>query len=577
MASLVAAPVFQDEEWTQRARVLFRVVWLVMGTVTVFLLAIALVQPAVLWRSVAAISTVDALGLGLLWLNTKARTTAASWMLVLGLIALVTVMSLQAGGIRSPGVTLYFVFVLMGGVLLGLRQGVLIGVVCVLLSLGLVALEGAGRLPTTTVVYTPSSLWLLSTMYIGVVLVLLRLATDAVSGALSRARTELAARRAADRERDSLLYSLNERVKELRVLHEVTQLVRRDNNVDQDLLRAIAECLPQGWQYPASCMARVVIGSLQAQTANWTETPWRMEARQQTTAGMVSVEVGYAEEYPAAVEGPFLAEERQLINSITELIATHVQGLHGELRRRALEEQMRQSQKMEALGTLASGIAHDFNNILTAVGGNVELAQLDLPEGHQAREALDEIGIAHARATDLVRRILTFARKRDVHKTIVELPGVVDEALFLLKVSTPKSVRIEQRYADGIPHVLADATQIHQIVMNLGTNAVHAMQADGGTLSITLDAITFTPLDTLPSVDLRPGHWALIQIGDTGTGIPPEVLNRLFEPFFTTKGEKGTGLGLSMVHGIVKDHGGAITVESVVGTGTTFAIYLPAA
>jgi len=240
----------------------------------------------------------------------------------------------------------------------------------------------------------------------------------------------------------------------------------------------------------------------------------------------------------------------------------------------SLEEQVRQTQKMQALGTLAGGIAHDFNNILTAINGNAELALADAADPG-VRESLQEIQEAGGRAKDLVRQILIFSRRQEVRREVTDLAPIVEEAMKLLRTNLPKTIQVSTRIAPDAPVVEADATQIHQIVMNLGTNAGHAM-GERGTLAIDLDHVTVGNGD-VPAIDLRPGSYARLTVRDTGVGMSPEILKRIFEPFFSTKGDAGTGLGLSVVHGIMRDHDGAITVDSAVGKGTAFHLYFPAA
>jgi len=239
-----------------------------------------------------------------------------------------------------------------------------------------------------------------------------------------------------------------------------------------------------------------------------------------------------------------------------------------------LEEQLRQSQKMQALGTLAGGIAHDFNNILTAINGNAELAIEEATADDPVRVSIQEIRKAGQRAKDLVKQILIFSRRQETRRQVIALGPVVDEALRLLRTSLPKTLSITTHEAPGLPKVLADATQIHQIIMNLGTNAGHAM-GERGTLAVDLERVVIGE-DGGPSGELRPGPHVRLTVRDTGTGMSPEVLRRVFEPFFTTKGTAGTGLGLSVVHGIMRDHEGAITVDSELGRGTTFHLFFPA-
>jgi len=240
------------------------------------------------------------------------------------------------------------------------------------------------------------------------------------------------------------------------------------------------------------------------------------------------------------------------------------------------ESHLQQSQKLEAIGTLAGGIAHDFNNILSAMLGYTELAAADLPPESRIRRDLDEVMKAGRRAKDLIRQILTFSRQAEHEKAPLRLDGILRDALKLLRPTLPSTLKIEETVQPDCEPVLANATQIHQVVMNLCTNAYHAMRDSGGTLRLGLAQITLEAEDAAENPDLRPGRYVRITVSDTGSGIDPAALDRIFEPFFTTKGkDEGTGLGLSTAHGIVRSHGGAITVYSEVGRGTTFHVYLP--
>ena len=241
-----------------------------------------------------------------------------------------------------------------------------------------------------------------------------------------------------------------------------------------------------------------------------------------------------------------------------------------------LVDQLAQSQKMEAIGTLAGGIAHDFNNILTGVLGYAELARARLPASHPSSEDLVHVLGAGERARVLVRRILTFSRKHKPEKQAVSLKPVIREILKLLRATIPASIEIHAEFQEADDCVLADAAQIHQSLLNLATNAVHAMAGGPGTLNVSLKNITGSPQFARENPHLLTGEWVRVSVSDTGHGMDPVTLRRIFEPFYTTKqpGE-GTGLGLAVVHGIVTAHGGVVTVESAPGKGSTFRFYFP--
>jgi PAS domain S-box-containing protein len=245
---------------------------------------------------------------------------------------------------------------------------------------------------------------------------------------------------------------------------------------------------------------------------------------------------------------------------------------------RKLNERLRQAQKMEAIGTLAGGIAHDFNNILTAVSGNLMLVRADIPSEDSTQESLSEIEKAVLRATYLVRQILTFSRARDADPEILDLPDTLREAIKLLQATIPATMEIEAHFEPDLPPIFADATDIHQIILNLGINAYQAMSGSSGKFEVQVNSMTLdeTTADSLLSV--TPGRYVRISVGDTGCGMDSHTLQRVFEPFFTTKAlGEGTGLGLSVVYGIVERHHGAITIYSEPTKGTVFHIYFPVA
>lgn len=244
--------------------------------------------------------------------------------------------------------------------------------------------------------------------------------------------------------------------------------------------------------------------------------------------------------------------------------------------RKLLEKRLQTAQKMESLGTLAGGIAHDFNNILSAIIGYVELAKMRFPEEEDVAHDLDEVLKASGRAKELVKQILTFSRQSEMEFKPIQVSTIVNEALKLIRVSFPSTIEIKcDITTDAL--VVGDATSIHQILMNLCTNASHAMQPEGGLLSVSLKNIQVDREFTGYYPDVKPGHNIHLSVSDTGHGMSSRVIQRIFEPFFTTKRKgEGTGMGLSVVHGIVKSFGGSIDVYSEPGKGSVFNIYFPA-
>ena len=244
--------------------------------------------------------------------------------------------------------------------------------------------------------------------------------------------------------------------------------------------------------------------------------------------------------------------------------------------RKKLEEQLRISQRLEAVGELAAGISHDFNNILTAISGNIRLGLADLPSGHCVRQNLEEIAKATARATKLVRQILSFSRQNAPKREPINLASVVDEAVTLLRAGLRANISLATDYASEMPAVLADSTQIHQIVMNLCTNAADAIGEKQGSIKIQIKKADGADVASISNGRLLQAPYLLLSVCDTGSGMDQHTLRRLFEPFYTTKPVgHGTGLGLSVVHGIVQQHGGTVRVQSAPGEGSRFDVYLP--
>ncbi len=261
------------------------------------------------------------------------------------------------------------------------------------------------------------------------------------------------------------------------------------------------------------------------------------------------------------------------VGTITDITSLQ----HAEEERKQVEAHLRQVQKMESIGTLAGGIAHDFNNILTGTFAFVDLARLELPESHPVQAWLNRISASSQRARELVRQILTFSRKQEGKRTPQRLHVPVNAALRLLRTTLPPAVILESQVTTDAPAALADATQIHQVVLNLCTNAWHALPPRGGRITVSLEAWTVNEAQAATHPDLPAGPYVRLTVADDGSGMDAATLEQIFDPFFTTKDTgSGTGLGLAVVHGIIQLHQGAIAVRSTPGAGTTFELFFPA-
>jgi len=241
-----------------------------------------------------------------------------------------------------------------------------------------------------------------------------------------------------------------------------------------------------------------------------------------------------------------------------------------------LEDQLQQAQKMEAVGTLAGGIAHDFNNILSVIIGYTELILMNGNVDSEVKQNLKEIFNASKHARDMVKQILAFSRQSKHERKPIQVRHIIKEALKMLRASLPATIKIQQKIEKNTGVIEADPTQFHQVLMNLCTNAAHAMHEKDGVLEISLSNIDWDQKAAARPPELKPGPYLKLSVSDTGDGINPDAQDQIFEPYFTTKEKgEGTGLGLAVVQGIIKSHNGAVTVESKVGQGSTFNVYLP--
>lgn len=243
---------------------------------------------------------------------------------------------------------------------------------------------------------------------------------------------------------------------------------------------------------------------------------------------------------------------------------------------RKLERELQQAQKMDSLGTLAGGIAHDFNNILAGVMGIAELEMMEAADGSRTRRRMEQVLSACKRARDLVKQILMFSRQSEPRRNPMEIGPIVEDAVKMLRATLPSTIRIEPDLQAAGSVILGDPTQLHQILLNLCTNATHAMRENGGVLAISLTDVCVDENQAEEHIHLQPGRYVRLTVGDTGQGMDRATLARIFEPFFTTKGPgEGAGVGLAVVHGIVKSHGGVIKANSEPGKGSTFQVFFP--
>ncbi|NIM17005.1 MAG: hypothetical protein GTO45_33980 [Candidatus Aminicenantes bacterium] len=356
--------------------------------------------------------------------------------------------------------------------------------------------------------------------------------------------------------------ALRERVKELTCLYGIAQAVEKPGTSLDDILESTVNLIPPAWQYPEITQGRITLNGQCYATPGFKAGPYKQ------TADIVvkgkkrgSIEVVYREKKQNIDEGPFLEEERHLINTMARELALIIDRKHSELEEQKLQAQLRHADRLATIGQLASGVAHELNEPLTNILGFAQLAQKDPQLPQQPQQDMEKIINASLHAREIVKKLLIFSRQMPTRKVKTNLNELIKDGIYFLESRCKKEgIEVVCSYAPDLPEIIVDQAQLTQVLINLAVNAIQAMPG-GGKLEIS----THTA-----------GEHVSLVIEDTGAGMDKEILDQIFLPFFTTKdvGE-GTGLGLSVVHGIVTSHGGSITVDSKVGMGTTFEIRLP--
>jgi signal transduction histidine kinase len=360
--------------------------------------------------------------------------------------------------------------------------------------------------------------------------------------------------------------ALRERIKELTCLNDIASIVAAPGRTLPETLNDIAELLPPAWLYPDIASARITLDNKNFSTSGYRDSPWKQSAPiviEGERRGIV--EVVYSEERPELDEGPFLKEERDLIDTIARELAIIVERKQSEEEKSKLTEQLRHADRLATIGQLAAGIAHELNEPLGNILGFAQLSmkQPDLP--HQVAADLEKIANASLFSREVIKKLMIFARRMPTRKIPVDLNQVVEDGLYFFESRAAKAgVELRKLLSPESPELMADPAQLAQVLVNLVVNSLQAM-SEGGTLTVRTERG-------------KEKQWVALIVEDTGTGMPDKVREQIFLPFFTTKDiNEGTGLGLAVVHGIVTSHGGTIDVSSAVGQGTRFEIRLPVA
>jgi len=372
--------------------------------------------------------------------------------------------------------------------------------------------------------------------------------------------------------------TLRERVKELQCLYSITNLIAHTENLD-GILQGSADAMPNAWFYPDIACARIRFEGRSYQTENFRETDWRQSADFTVRGQPVGVvELYYLEERPTRDEGPFLTDERRLIDAIAERLGRVAERKRAEEARDTLQAQLHQARKAESLGRMAGAIAHHHNNLLGAVLLNLEMAQIKLPSDAGARKYLADATNASHRAAEIGHQMLAYLGQSTGRREAVDLGEICREALRPLRSSLLENEQITTAFPSHEVTVQGDPAQLRRILTNLAENAAEAIGDGEGDITVAIEVIAagdmraspFHPVDWTPQAET----YACVSVTDTGCGMSPETLDRLFDPFFSTK-LTGRGLGVPVVMGIVRAHDGACSVASALGRGTTFRVYLP--
>ena len=572
-------PEFADPKKTQRAATLFTLIWINSLVGILALLGIMLTQPEIVHAATTNLFILAFMAFALLAIGKRGWIDSAAWLLIGIDIASTSLRALTAGGIRAPGVTLFFVYPLMAGLLLGERAGIATAIVCAAIGLGLVLGEHHNLLPDQTVVYNNFTAWWIGCFYMCLVIYLLRLATRNTNNALMRAEAELEDRRKTEQH---LSIALNA------AAIGIWDGDLRATRFRADERTAAVLCLPRAADGTIAFEAwRAMVHPEDLPAVTW--------GIQQMIEGAVpqgkgefrlllaNGEIRHIEASSAVVrdkDGTVVSFVGTVID-ITQQKRAEIERKLGEVQRRSLETQLLQAQKKEALGTLASGIAHDFNNLLGAILGFSGFLRDDAVPGSQSRFFAERIAAACGRGKDIVTQIVTFARTGAQPQTAIELCDLLRECRDLL--AAPAGVTVNFSSPPREIHVRGNAGQILRLVTNLCMNAAESFEGRPGRIVVQLDlpgqseseAAAAPHRHSIGRIEAGQAY-ARIKVSDNGGGIAPAILERIFDPFFTTKGrQRGTGLGLSVVQGIVESHDGFCLVESEPAKGTSFAVFFP--
>jgi PAS domain S-box-containing protein len=566
MRYFFSPPIFSSPEQTERATTLFVLVWLSVVLAMGAVAALIGIQPSLFGGAFTPLIVLAPMGLVILELNRRGWTRLSSWLFIVTVVTLSSFRALFSGGIRSPGVTMFYLFALAAGLLLGEGAGIAVGAVCAIIGLSLVLAEQHGVLPLQTIQYDAFTLWWINIIYIGLTLFLLSRSSRSLGSAFRNAQGELTERRKAEAKAVSIKTQLETLIAEARVgiivfqdfkavvvNHELGRILGYNSEVEILDVPDIRVFFAEEEQ---ARITKLALGRLRGE-----ENPRQGLRLKCLRRDGTSIDIE-SRSFPIEWNG-----KKSICSMVTD-VTLQLQ----------LEARLRQSQKLEAVGQMTGGIAHDFNNLLTVILGNSTFLESRLTQDGFLKDMAGLITRAAERGTNLTKRLLAFSRKQNLDLRVVNINAVTTGMESLLQSATGSNIRIEIVESATLCLARADVSELENALLNLAVNARDAMP-NGGVLTIEVknvgrDLDGTAVIGSLPEPHAK--EFVLISISDTGIGMDEKTLSQVFNPFFTTKDVgKGSGLGLSMVYGFINQLGGHMRIRSEPQSGTTVELYLP--
>ena len=559
MSGIFSRPNFPDEARNQRAKILFALVWVQIFSVTAALVGSIITQPELAKINLTIVAIVSTFGFLVLLLNRLGWTNLAAGLFIGVSICVISQRAFQIGGVHSPGMPMLFLFAMATGLLFGEWAGIAAAILSLLIGLGLVVIELTGHLPQTHIAYKPQTYWWLNFLYMTFAILIIGIASRAVKSSFDRQNQELNERRKTQETLDIALAA-----------GEIGVWQWQPDSGGLTWNQRMYEMfgIPVGTPVTYDTWATAVLpDELQAQVAVLGHTVQQgghseREFRIRTGHGEIRNIYAAEKAFPAANGEP-----------------SKVIGINIDLtEKRKLENQLRQSQRLEAVGQMTGGVAHDFNNLLTVIMGNAEALERHLPAGSKLCGLATMTREAAEHGAELTERLLAFSRQQTLKPRAMDVGALVKDMQALLRRAVGEQTEILLTVAADLWPARVDAAQLESALLNLALNARDAMPR-GGTLEIELANAVLDENDRVVSPYSPSGHkFVAIAVSDTGMGMDEKTRSRAFDPFFTTKDVgAGSGLGLSMVYGFVTQLEGQIQLHSEPGRGTTVRLYLPKA